>query len=304
MKSSMAIKEEGNNMWKKVICDYEPRKKIMKKISFPEGEPEMSETQSAFLCGLIQMSKPKKIIEIGTAGGGSTSIMLQALKDLHGEIEGWELYSVDWSKRFYRDKSLETGFIAKETEYILGIKEFRLKTGHCAAYYLDEIDKGIDFCLLDAAYSIPGEVLDFICILPYLSDGAIVCMHDIVINMVSSMNAANIATNVLFNSVVGEKYLNLEQNEFGDMVFPNIGAFQVSQATRDNIMNIIGLLNINWNYIPESKEFERMAEVCGRYYNKEYVDIIKGCYQNNQRLKSSVSDRIRKVGKILLRGRI
>ena len=41
---------------------YEPRLNISKKIQLPDGEPEMSEFESAFLCGLIRERKPKKYL--------------------------------------------------------------------------------------------------------------------------------------------------------------------------------------------------------------------------------------------------
>ena len=53
------------------ILDFESRKIAVKKM--PEtkyAEPEMSEFESAFLCGCLRKFKPKKILELGIAGGG------------------------------------------------------------------------------------------------------------------------------------------------------------------------------------------------------------------------------------------
>lgn len=57
-------------MFKSVDLFYEPRKIILPKIDAPAGEPEMSEFDSAFLCGIIKKFRPNKIVEIGAAGGG------------------------------------------------------------------------------------------------------------------------------------------------------------------------------------------------------------------------------------------
>ncbi len=42
----------------------------------------MSERQSGFLCGLIKEFKPKRILEIGVAAGGTTAIMLNCISML------------------------------------------------------------------------------------------------------------------------------------------------------------------------------------------------------------------------------
>lgn len=48
----------------------EPREEILKKIKTIPNEPEMSVFESGFLCGLLRTYKPKKIVEVGVAGGG------------------------------------------------------------------------------------------------------------------------------------------------------------------------------------------------------------------------------------------
>lgn len=97
-----------------IALDYEPRKKILPKLPeyvSPKGqrEPEMSEFESAFLCGAIKQFRPKKILEVGVAGGATTAIILQALEDLG---EPYEMHSVDVSEKFYADKTKSTGFLA------------------------------------------------------------------------------------------------------------------------------------------------------------------------------------------------
>jgi hypothetical protein len=42
---------------------WEPRTEAMSKVSKVENEPEMSEFESAFLCGLIKTNKPKKSLK-------------------------------------------------------------------------------------------------------------------------------------------------------------------------------------------------------------------------------------------------
>ena len=69
----------------------------------------MTDSQSAFLCGLLKSCRPKKILEVGVAGGATTAIILQALEDLG---EPYEMHSVDVAEKFYRDHSKPVGFLA------------------------------------------------------------------------------------------------------------------------------------------------------------------------------------------------
>ena len=43
-----------------IPLDFEPRKKILPKLPACPGEPEMSEFESAFLCGALKTFRPKK----------------------------------------------------------------------------------------------------------------------------------------------------------------------------------------------------------------------------------------------------
>ena len=52
-----------------VKLDYETREKILPHMTRYPGEPEMSYLDSAFMCGLLKESRPRKILEVGVAGG-------------------------------------------------------------------------------------------------------------------------------------------------------------------------------------------------------------------------------------------
>ena len=79
----------------------EPRIETLKIIPNIPNEPEMSEFDSSFLCGLIRKYMPKKIVEVGVAAGGTTAIILQCLALLKHN-ENCEVYSVDLNEKFYR----------------------------------------------------------------------------------------------------------------------------------------------------------------------------------------------------------
>ena len=49
--------------------DYSIRKQVVETEAFSE-DTEMSEHDSVFLCGLLKSVQPRKILEVGVAGGG------------------------------------------------------------------------------------------------------------------------------------------------------------------------------------------------------------------------------------------
>lgn len=62
---------------------------------------EMTYLERCFLNGIIRQAKPKKILELGVSAGGSSAIILNAVKD----FDNTKLYSVDYNKKWYRDNS-------------------------------------------------------------------------------------------------------------------------------------------------------------------------------------------------------
>ena len=245
----------------------EPRQKYMERIKEPSWQPGMSETESGFLCGLIKQYRPRKILEVGVAAGGTTAIIMQCVENLRLECE---IYSVDYVEQFHGSPNEKCGFIAQRLKSEIeqdGIP-IHNKTflGNVLPAFLDQVGEGIDFVILDTAHVLPGEVLDFIAVLPFLSEGAIVCLHDISLNQITEDE--NIATNVLFNSVAGEKMLNLlpEKNRYG-IDYPNIGAIRINGDTKRYMGNVLGILTLCWKYMPSEKELKLYRDLYCKYYD-------------------------------------
>ena len=142
-------------------ADYENN--ILEEILDKINSSEMTNLERKFLNGVIRQVKPKKILEIGVAAGGGSSIILNAIKDIENSV----LYSIDYSEKYYRNNSKDTGFIVNENFSYLKDK-WKLYTGGVSAKFIEEIGADIDLCLLDTVHSNPGEFLDFLMILPYL----------------------------------------------------------------------------------------------------------------------------------------
>lgn len=193
----------------------EPRRTILRQLTKIPNEPEMSEFESSFLCGLLKKHRPRKILEVGVAGGGTTAIILQCMAMLG--VEDFEMHSVDYSERFYRDPNYQSGFLGNEAKELMGGKiksKHRFHFGDIAASFMEEIGGGVDFLILDTTHRMPGEVLDFISLLPYLKENAVVVLHDIALNQYCK-GADCIATGQLFSSVTAEKYMNYDASRGG-----------------------------------------------------------------------------------------
>ena len=160
---------------------------------------QMWDNQREFLNGVIRKFKPKKIVEIGVAQGGSSMIILNAIKD----IKNSHLYSIDL------DPNNKIGYCVRKLMKEL-VNRWSLYTGNIAAKFIEEIGNNIDMVFIDSAHFEPGEILDFLIVLPFLKEGAIVGFHDIGNQITKSRKKKSRrewAPYVIFNIIKGRKYL-------------------------------------------------------------------------------------------------
>ena len=272
-----------------IPLDLVPRRKILPKLPkfvSPEGyeEPEMSEFESSFLCGVLKKIRPKKILEVGIAGGATTAIILQALEDIGAP---YEMHSVDDAAKFYRDPSKPSGFMAtfaKENIFgeLRGTHEFHI--GKYLPQVIDGIGGDIDCVILDTVHKFPGEGLDFLAVLPYLTSDAIVILHDVMENQRLVNQADQFATTALFSAVTAEKFLNfVPLNAAGNVrsFYPNIGAFKVNEQTRANIENVFLTMILRWSYLPSAAELVLYREHYRRFYSEGLCAIFQEAIDMN-----------------------
>lgn len=239
---------------------------------------EMTVFQHAFLCGLIREKRPNKILEIGVAAGGTTAIMLTCLKELNLSSE---MYSVDICEEWYRGGEKTTGFVAAENiSKIIGNNKHEFLLGHSIPYVIDQIGKDIDFLVLDTAHSLPGELLDFLVCLPYLKNGCVVVLHDMIENLLRG-NRGEIATKLLFDTVIAEKYYMVDMEKYMSGL-SNIGAFVVTEETRKNISNVISALSISWAYLLQPEEEKLYLKCISENYSLEEFDWTQRVFKTQR----------------------
>ncbi len=149
-----------------------PKNEIIPKIN---GVTEMTDFESSFLCGIIIKYKPRKCVEVGIAEGGTTAVIMQCLTMIHGDVGDADkpiVYGVDLSEKLYAGgKDKKSGYLAERAKKHLSNVNLKLLLGDVLPNRLSEIGNEIDLVLLDTTHFLPGEALDFLAILPFVSDG-------------------------------------------------------------------------------------------------------------------------------------
>lgn len=241
---------------------------------------EMSLSEQLFLTELILQYEPKKILEVGVAAGSSSVLILNAIKN----IPDSQLFSVDYNTEYYRDNNKKSGFIVAEYPELEPKRTFY--SGGLVSDFITEIGCDIDFYFLDTMHVVPGELIDFLLVLPFLKKDAVVVIHDINLHTWGYWPHANV-NNMLISAISGVKMIpeNFEksfyhylQKENFDMYFPNVAAVKLDVNQKDKIWDIFILLTQKWLYTPKQKELKNIYKFfCkhyGEFYAKFFDDIV------------------------------
>lgn len=282
--------------------DYTPRKLISEQLPELPSKIKMYEPDSAFLCGLLKKFKPKKILEVGIANGGTTAVIIQCMHTLGIPFE---IHCVDILEKGFSGSDREIGYLGKEAARLLHFDNYHFWSGVCLPQVIDKIGGDIDFLILDTIHKLPGETLDFLAAYPYLSADAVVCMHDIRHNHNNPPDQMRIATNALFNSVAADKYIFSDTTRQPD--YPNMGAFKINADTEKYITNVFGVLTQNWAYLPSKKMLTSYKTILSRCYSEESLWIFDHALRmnrislqtikKNSRISSKIKNIFRHIGR-------
>ena len=255
---------------------------------------EMSHQDRAFLNGIIRKIKPKVIVEIGLAAGGSSCVILNAIRDM----DNAKLYSFDYNTIWYRDKGKKngrkTGFLVNQIVPEL-VSKWELYTGGVPCKHLNNLpDEGVDICLIDTAHYNPGEHLNILEILPFMKKNGIVIYHDTAYH--SLINATGTTNIVSINTLNGKRIL-LRQT----MDLPNIGAIILDENIGDMLFPLFSNLSLPWSYKISEDDFVEMFKHFSKYYSKHLVQIyVYYCYfymnggLQNKEYASEIAEKVSK----------
>ena len=237
-------------------------------------------TDMKFINGMIRKYKPKKILEVGVASGGSSAIILNAIQN----IENSHLYSIDKLTNAYLNEEKETGWIVKEKFSNL-MNKWTLYTGGITSNFIEKIGGDIDFVFLDTVHYAPGEWLDILQILPFLKKkNAILMLHDIRYHFYVK-DFFHSSNDHLFTYLKGEKIMPKIPE-----VIPNIGAVFLDNDQEKRYFDYFFALISTWNYIPEIEEWNFIRNFLSKYYSKELIDIYDSSYKLNKNYKEFLKE--------------
>ena len=242
-------------------------------------DTDMTLNERHFVSGLIKLFAPCQILEIGVAGGGNTVNILHTIKDMESSLT-----SIDIAEIFNHPfvGPLEVGgFVKQEFDY-LSSNKWQLLTGKDPAERMEDLNRKFDMVIIDTAHVHPIETLNFLSVLPFLNENAVVILHDVSLFMdtVKKYNEVScIATRVLMSCVCADKY-SPEFKGFGG--YTNIVAFQISEDTRKYIRNVFDSLMIPW----ECRDWTpfcatTVKPLIARYYSKELNEIFDTAVKMN-----------------------
>ena len=212
-----------------------------------------------FLNGLLRKFQPKNCLEIGVANGGSSILILNAIKN----IPYSRLISLDLNTQLFYNQSKKTGYRVKQYFREL-TKNWKLFTGQQPHKFLMKLNMKFDFVFLDTAHSAPGEMLNFIEILPFLNENAIFVLHDILWHFHSRIKfyPSNI---YLFPMIYGDKILL----KYKKGIIGNIGAVFLYNNQENHYFDYFVLLLGFWEYMPKDNEINDLRLFIKNYYKKD-----------------------------------
>ena len=239
---------------------------------------EMSDQDRNFLNSLILREKPKKIVEIGVAKGGSSGIILNAIKNLNGA----HLFSVDLNKECYSLKGKLTGFLMDDFPELK--KKWTLLTGGTIYDYIDQIGDNVDLVLIDTVHANPGEILDTLGIFPYLKKEAVIVFHDTNLQICQE-RGTEFTNNTLMSAIYGEKIIPSPDSFEGLRgYFNNIAAIRLNGESLQNIYNVLNLLALHWTYFPTLDQLNKIKHFIKKHYGEFYVRYFENIISVQKKL--------------------
>lgn len=278
----------------------------------------MDETERYFVNGLLRHFKPKKVLEVGVFAGAGSALLLNAL----GDRPEAHLYSVDVLYHLLKmhgyskiNGNRDIGFVVEEAFPELA-GQWTLYRGRRAEEVLEDIGPGIDCVVLDTAHFLPGEILDFLLILPYTTDDCLFILHDINMTVTTVLERGEVrpeyvefppSCRLLMNAVDALKIYprRLPPSPFADNAtsfllrhlenssLPNIGAFVPTSRTREPeaLEAVFNSLLLRWA-LPFQLSYRNVIDISARlrqHYPERLAAIFDQAYAYNFYLKNAGS---------------
>jgi predicted O-methyltransferase YrrM len=269
----VSINENNENI--EIIEPINEENEVLEKLDvFYEKYSQMTKHEREYINAIVLRNKPKKLLEIGVSAGSSAVILLNAIYRNNNA----KLFSIDYSHNWYKSSDKKTGFLLDN--YAELKQKWELYTGSLSIKFMDQIGKNIDFCLIDTLHTIPGGILDFLMVFPYLKNDAIIIFHDINLYTYNFPEKQwDIPNGLLMSSIIGKKYiqgnfLKTDDNNGIRTNFPNIGGIKLSEKSHNCIYGLLNLLTLRWDYILNENEQKDILLFFKKQYTNYYYEYM------------------------------
>ena len=254
-------------------CIYEELDLVLyNRVDYTKVNSEMTDLERRFVHGLIRNFKPKKLLEIGVSTGGGSVNLLNAISD----DKLATLTSVDRSIKYYRNNEINIGSDVATLFPKLPCAKWKLLIGVDISEVIEDFEEFFDFAIIDTAHMHPVESLNFLCVLPFLRDGAVVVFHDISLFYFSECKHTQLATRILISALSGEKVFPAQKSAlYISETEPvhNICAIIITKELRRYIYNLFIALSIPWELYPVD-DIANIRKFLYKYYCKENLVLF------------------------------
>ena len=258
---------------------------------------ELGKNEIYFINGIIRKYKPRICLEIGVAEGGSSILILNAIKDIKNSC----LVSLDLNTKFYINPKKNTGHCVKKYFPELA-NNWQLFTGEQPHKFLEKLNMKFDFLFLDTVHLAPGELINIIEALPFLNDNAIIILHDIMYHLPSNRyyNPYFVKYHpsqiFLMTSLFGDKVAIIDNNK----VIENIGAVFLYPNQKKFYLNYFLLLLTPWDYLPDENHIIELKLFIKKYYkNETYLYLFNRAIEENKIYINKFNQLYKNLSKIL-----
>lgn len=139
---------------------------------------------------------------------------------------------------------------------------------------MKDIGNNIDLAMVDTSHFEPGEILDFLMILPFLKEEAIIIFHDIDHQITHSKGKDMRyywAPYIIFNLIRGKKFFPSGPG----ILNKDIGAIKLEKNQKRFIHDYCRALGGHWEYFLSEKHIQIIKNFFKKYYDNDCSIILQ-----------------------------
>ena len=220
----------------------------------------ISEADAAFLAGLVIATRPRKLVEVGVASGWGSCVLFAALRA--AGLDASEIHGVDIAERFFYDAAYATGQCVRDV-LPAELPRYRLLTGVTMGECAPTIGAGVDLAFIDAHHMHPWATLDLLAMMPFVTPGSWIAMHDLNLSRKEDQEHRNRGPKYLFEGWDGDKAHSIQEPTMA-------GAIRLSDDPAANLPLLLDILYTPWELTVDRSASEAVCAIVEAAYGKSW----------------------------------